>query len=295
MGTHETIQQLSGHQGAIYDVTWANDQSCWLTAGGDGIIAEWAEDGSGEGRALLHHDQAFFSVSAHKRMRVAGAENGDLFLWEQGQEDLARRIKAHSSGLFALTWMEDGTLVTGGGDERVIHWKDNAVQSDWQMKGGRKIRCVVPSDAGIFIGTSGGAAVISPPLNAVGSLQGGTTIAGHEGGTYAAIWHPQKRVWISGGRDGYLRVWDPQGALLLSIPAHESAIYRLSYFNGMLWTASRDKSLKAWGWNDLEPHEKVTHKDGGSHRSINAMASNGRTTGRLIFGGDDRLVRMLIR
>ena len=94
MGTHETIQQLSGHQGAIYDVTWADDQSCWLTAGGDGIIAEWAEDGSGEGRAVLHHEQAFYSVSAHQQMRVAGAENGDLFLWKRGESD---RCKTHKS------------------------------------------------------------------------------------------------------------------------------------------------------------------------------------------------------
>ena len=295
MGTHETIQQLSGHQGAIYDVTWADDQSCWLTAGGDGIIAEWAEDGSGEGRAVLHHEQAFYSVSAHQQMRVAGAENGDLFRWKRGESDRARRISAHTSGLFALTWMKDGTLVTGGGDERVVRWNEHEILSEWHIQGARKIRCIVPSDAGVFVGTSGGEAIISPPLGAVGCLKGGIAIAGHSGGTYAAVWHPQKRVWISGGRDGHLRVWDAAGASLLSIPAHESAIYRVCQFNGMLWTASRDKTLKAWGWNDLEPLEKVTHRQGGSNRSINALAASGRPLDRLVFGGDDRIGRMFTR
>ena len=41
-----------------------------LKYGGDGIVAEWKADGSGEGRALLHHEKAFFSgepMPAHER------------------------------------------------------------------------------------------------------------------------------------------------------------------------------------------------------------------------------------
>ena len=63
---------------------------------------------------------------------------------------------------------------------------NNEIQSEWHIQGARKIRCIVPSDAGIFVGTSGGEAIISPPLDAVGCLKGGIAIAGHSGGTYAA-------------------------------------------------------------------------------------------------------------
>ena len=60
MGTHETTAHLSGHQGAIYDALWDPNTRTWLTAGGDGIVAEWHAQGTGEGRALLHHEKAFF-------------------------------------------------------------------------------------------------------------------------------------------------------------------------------------------------------------------------------------------
>jgi WD40 repeat protein len=60
-----------------------------------------------------------------------------------------------------------------------------------------------------------------------------------------------------------------------------------------LWTASRDKTLKAWRLNDLAFVRKITRREGGSTRSINALAC--RTlpeSSTLLFGGDDRTGRL---
>ena len=293
MGMDETFTQLSGHQGAIYDAAWNADTCTWMTAGGDGIVAEWSQDGSGEGKALLHHDRAFFSVGSWAAERVAGTENGELFRWTSGNAASARRIEAHQKGVFACSWNQQGQLFTGGGDERIVAWRSQQIDREWTWHGAQKIRCIVPSEAGTFIGTSEGRACISTSMNTIHSLQEVVAIKGHDGGTYAAIWHAQKGVWISGGRDGHLRVWRPDGSEVLSIPAHEGAIYRLILTPSTLWSASRDASIKAWDASTLSPCRKIGRREGGGSRSINALQLNVGTPSLLLFGGDDRTGRLV--
>lgn len=290
MGTNETTVHLSGHQGAIYDAWWDAAGQTWLTAGGDGIIAEWPGDGQGAGRALLHHEKAFFSVSSSGEQRAAGTENGELFRWTSSHSASATRIEAHRNGLFALAWMPDGRLLTGGGDERILMWDGSRICGEWRIPGAQKIRCIVLQENEVFIGTTQGKGHLFA-LNARGdALKQVAETSGHSGGCYAAVWHPEKRAWITGGRDGHLRVWRADQGELLALPAHEGAIYRMVIAGDQLWTASRDKSLKTWGLADLSSARKITHRNEGSARSINALAHSEKA---VLFGGDDRLGRLL--
>ena len=108
----------------------------------------------------------------------------------------------------------------------------------------------------------------------------------------AALWLPEKRTWLSSGGTG-LRAWTSTGEEILSIPAHEGAIYRMVSDGTHLWTASRDKTLKAWRLSDLAFVRKITHREGGSTRSINALACRTQPqSSTLLFGGDDRTGRL---
>ena len=290
MGTNETTVHLSGHQGAIYDACWDVASQTWLTAGGDGIIAEWPSNGQGEGSALLHHQKAFFSVSSHGAARAAGTENGELFRWKDGDAATATRIEAHRNGLFALAWMPDGRLLTGGGDERILMWEDSRLCGEWRIPGAQKIRCIVLHQKQAFVGTTSGKGYLFQWNQQDSTFERMGDVGGHSGGCYAAVWHPLKQAWITGGRDGHLRVWRFDQGEILAFPAHEGAIYRMAIAGDELWTASRDKTLKAWRLSDLSPVRKVTHSTGGSARSLNALAQSGQA---ILFGGDDRLGRLL--
>lgn len=290
MGTNETTVHLSGHQGAIYDAFWDAASGTWLTAGGDGIVAEWPEDGKGEGRALLHHEKAFFAVSARGTARAAGTENGELFRWNAAEAKEAKRLEAHDNGLFALAWTKSGALLSGGGDARILVWDGANVQSEWHLPGAQKIRCIVPNGNRLFIGTTQGQGYLATTEEASPIPPVFSAIPGHEGGCYAAVWHQGKSAWISGGRDGHLRAWQADGREILAFPAHEGAIYRMVIAQGTLWTASRDKTVKAWSMTDLSPQKKITFREGGSNRSINALSAS---PSALLFGGDDRTGRLL--
>ena len=61
-----------------------------------------------------------------------------------------------------------------------------------------------------------------------------------------------------------------------------------------LWTASRDKTLKAWLSDSVSFSLSLTHREGGSPRSINALACNAeQPSSTILFGGDDRTGRLL--
>lgn len=294
MGTNETTVHLSGHQGAIYDVAWDSSTQTWLTAGGDGIVAEWNANGTGEGRALLHHEKAFFTVGAHDTLRAAGTENGELFTWEAAQPEAVSRIEAHSNGIFAMAWSSKLHLLTGGGDQRIALWHDTELLDEWSLPGAEKIRCLVHGPTSLFIGTTSGKAYLCEHLQAGERMHQTVELPGHVGGSYAALWLPEKKTWLSSGRDGCIRAWTPTGGEILSIPAHEGAIYRMVSDGTHLWTASRDKTLKAWRLNDLAFVRKISHREGGSSRSINALACNAKEhSSTLLFGGDDRTGRLL--
>jgi WD40 repeat protein len=110
---------------------------------------------------------------------------------------------------------------------------------------------------------------------------------------YDAVFLPQKAVWLTGGRDGHIRVWSKEGKALLATPAHEAAIYRIAVHGNLIYTASRDKTVKSWNVGDLSFVSKWSHMNGGAKRSVNALTIGGTNQDQLLSAGDDRMIRIL--
>ena len=164
---------------------------------------------------------------------------------------------------------------------------------EWHWNGATKIRVICPSEAGILVGSSSGSGLIAPALSEPHDLAKAISIEGHAGGLYAAVFLPEKAVWLTGGRDGHIRVWTTEGKALLATPAHEAAIYRMAVHGNLVYTASRDKTVKAWNVSDLSFVSKWSHKNGGAKRSVNALSVGGTKQEWLLSAGDDRMIRIL--
>lgn len=282
MQTDSTTERWTGHNGAIYDVAFDERHGGWLSAGGDGLIVRWSD--SGQGQAIMHHNEAFFSVSSAAGEVAAGTAGGELFLKPAHGE--TARIPLHAAGLFSLLRM-DSEWLTGGGSGQIRLAHSPPLPPLSEAPG--KIRCFVPGpDGSVFVGTSGGnghllnlsTGIASPP------------IAHHEGGLYCAHYLDTKGTWITGGRDGHLRVWKASGELVWSFPAHAGSIYRLIAVGNHLWTASRDKSIKGWRLSDLGMQFKIGPGAHAHTRSVNALGGRLLEDGQteLVSGGDDRIV-----
>ena len=290
MGTNEKENALSGHQGALYDAAWNATTQEWVTAGGDGVVAKWPFQDPNAGQAVLHHEKAFFCVCVTTDGLVAGTEDGELFFFNTSEE--TKRWTAHRGGVFSLLQHENGRIYSGGGDGRILEWTSGRLTGEWSLAKPAKIRTLVAQGGNIFVGSSNGEGRIWNPNESM-DLAVAPAMGFHEGGLYAALFLDSKNVWVTGGRDGHLRVWNSAGESVMNIPAHEGAIYRMQRTADKIWTASRDKTVKCWSASTLQPLSKWTHRNGGCRRSVNALIIGGPKNEWLLAGGDDRLGRVV--
>jgi WD40 repeat protein len=287
MKPSQTQATFSGHNGAIYSAAFSPLLNQWITAGGDGIVAAWDEDG--QGSALMHHAQAFYSVACAGEWTIAGTASGEvMFAGHHGSEPA--RVNAHQQGVFAIVW--DGNhLWTGGGDGKLIRWElaGNAWKSIqvFTVPEPSKIRFLCPSPKGMLLGTSGGW------LGKLYENQFLSFASNSDAAHYAGIFLPEKEAWIVASGDGHLSVFDETGKSVYRFPAHEGPIYRLVLAGECIWSASRDKRIKSWNVLDLAAQECIAFKSGGHHRSINALALAPKAAGfQMLSAGDDRVARL---
>ena len=287
------IRRFEGHAGAVYDAVWHPGAAAFLTAGGDGTVARWLLD-SPDGLAVLHHSRAFFSVTPWGDGLIAGTEDGELFHRADLGAGSARRITAHGGGVFTAV-PSGADLYTGGGDGAVRHWTV-AQDGTWSPAGevvlphAAKVRTLARRPGALLAATSGGAVWEFPWTGSVPDFRSPRRLTEHPGGCHAAVWHPGKRVWITGGKDGQLRVTSPDGTQVLAFAAHAGTVYRLVLEQGVLVSAGRDKAVKAWDAQTLAPLARTAPATGGPTRSVNALAASPHG---VVCGGDDRIGRLL--
>lgn len=271
-----------GHQGAVYDVVWEGGNRTWLSAGGDGVVALWAL-GSEDGQAVFHHAAPFFCVGVWNGDAVAGNSTGEIFL-KTGTTHAVRRV--HESPVFSLHVDRQNRLWSGDGSGRICRWERTAlgmeVTLDVKTDLG-KIRSLDTHPDGILVaGGSGSWAVLTEAGTVALEVQA------HERSCYWARYWPSKQVVLSGGQDGLLVVHHGEDEVL-SLPVHQSAVYRGIVAGTTLWTASRDKEVKAWDVQTLEPLGKLSRPH---TRSVNALALGGDDGTLLASGSDDRSMKV---
>lgn len=277
---------FSGHNGAIYDAAFWEAKSAWVTAGGDGVVAMWGDDQLG--RAILHHQQAFYSVLTHEDWLFAGSSNGELFASHGGTAP--QRLVAHEQGLFALV-LHENRLWTGGGLGQILAWKCQnqtwRVTERIQLPNLGKVRMFLPLGEAMLVGTSDGL---------LGTIKEGLFtpfLSVPKVAHYAAVHLPEKDAFLTGDADGHLRAYRRDGSPVLAFPAHQGPVYRVVVCGDVIWSASRDKTIKAWHSHDLRPLAKIEVGKVMQRRSINALSVKLRSEGHeLLAGGDNRLAHV---
>lgn len=274
--------RLQGHSGAIYDVAWCGATNSWCTAGGDGVVATWGP-GADNGNALFHHASPFYAVSAWEDGVVAGNATGEV-LGKWGDHHAATHL--HRGPVFSICTDAEGLLWTGDGLGQLIRWKrdKNGMQSTTHVTTDLgKIRSIAAHPEGLLVAGGQGAWAI---LSLAGDVL--ETRLVHERSCYWALRLPEKEVVISGGQDGKLVVCRGEERVV-ELPIHQSAVYRGVHHGDILWTAGRDKDVKAWNIHTLEPLGKIERPHA---RSVNALCLGGASGTLLATGGDDRMLKV---
>jgi len=274
--------RLQGHSGAIYDAAWCASTESWCTAGGDGVVATWAQ-GWEHGKALFHHASPFYAVTTWDGGVVAGNATGEV-LGRWGDSHTAKHV--HRAPVFSLHADDEGMLWTGDGQGQLVRWKrdEHGMQvADTVSTDLGKIRSISSHPQGLLVaGGHGFWAILSKDGTVLATRQA------HERSCYWAIHLPEKQAVISGGQDGKLVVCLGEERVVV-LPIHQSAVYRGVRCGDVLWTAGRDKDVKAWDVHTLEPVGKLERPHA---RSVNALALGGAAGAQLATGGDDRMLKV---
>lgn len=273
---------LRGHHGAVYDLAWNAGNQTWASAGGDGVIARW-ETGATDGVALFQHTSPFYAVAEWQGHIVGGNATGELFFNIAGKHTVQ---SVHKASVFALHVDGEGTLWSGDGNGTLCRWScqgSTVAQVQLISTNLGKIRNIENHPEGLLVAGGEGQWCV---LDLAGTIL--QRVPAHPRSCYWAMHWPHKNVVVSGGQDGEVCVHQDD-AEVLRLEVHQSALYRGMVRDGVLWTCGRDKDVKAWSTQSLDPMGKLPNPHA---RSVNALAIGGVDGELLATGSDDRSIKI---
>jgi len=287
----------TGHKGSVYTIGASLDQDKFITAGSDGIIAEWSFDDRIEGIPLAQVNNIVYSmfVDLDSKLLVIGQAAGGLHIIDLVQKKEMRLLQYHESPIFNITTHNDYQwIISLGGNGKIVitSLKDFSLIREVEVGGG-KLRSIVINDSGdtAIVGTADGTIHFFklPDWRQIKIIQ-----AHQEGFSVNSLkYNLDETLLYSGSRDAHLNIYDVKDEFkkINSIPAHNYAIYSIvsSPDGTQIATASRDKTIKIWDANDMTLQMRIElGKTEGHKNSVNTLYWH--PNGKLISGSDDRSI-----
>ena len=281
------ITKFKGHKGSIYCIE-SGDDNHFFTAGSEGIIAEWHLDEPEEGKLMARVPGVVYTMMRlQENLLLAGTAHGHVQVIDIAERKEIRLLQYHSSPVFRLAWWPGKNLLFSLAGDGTIQVYDAALNPVYAMRPvSGKLRSIAFSETNFYIGSPDGMILqFSDSFECIGSY------AAHEPGFGVnALWLHQGLLY-SGSRDARIIISDPvTGKLLQTVPAHNYAIYAIKPVPGkenIIATASRDKTVKLWNTDTLEPLQRLDATLDGHSNSVNDLVWLNEKT--LVTTGDDRI------
>lgn len=293
-GLFEHTKDMVGHASGVY--TLAADDKLLYSGSGDGMLATWDLNTLEPAPFSVNVGKPIYSVSVHGDRIYIGQSNGGLHVVDRAQKKELQHIQIHNNGIFdILIDSKENRLYTAGGEGSigVFDLADMRLRIQIPLAH-KKLRglTVSPDGAFLLVSSSNGFIYVleTEYMNELYNFKA------HDGGAYGMNWTTDKTL-VTGGRDAHLRMWKVQRETaeeVNAIPAHNFAIYHIALNDeGLLATASRDKTVKVWNPSIMQKPQRLLEKLTTSHRnSVNDVIW---VNGQLFSAGDDKLIKVWAR
>jgi len=287
---------LKGHNAAVYALSRFQKKDEFLSAGGDGWVAQWSLKDKENGKLLAKTASSNFSLNYNKQDNILAVGDilGDLHIVKLDENNEPRKISYHKKGIFGIYRLEK-ELLTLAGDGLLTKWdaltlaKKESIQLSFNRIRGfaeaknRGFLIIGSSDKNIYFIKKDGFTIQD------------TVKQAHLNSIFALALNDEERILLSGGRDAELKIWSwgAEIALIKSIPAHLFTINAIRYSpdQRLFATASRDKTIKIWDSKEfrlLKVLEAI--RDKGHVNSVNDLLWLSKD--RLISCSDDRTIKV---
>jgi WD40 repeat protein len=282
----QKVKEIQGHAGAIY--TCAYDGKFLYTGSADKFVTRWNLEEGTQDKFAIKFEQSIYALAIHKHKLFVGLANGALHVFDLNNRTELKHFVQHKEALFSIKVDPSNHRVyAGDADGNLSVWDSETLELEIYLPlGVGKIRDIAISQySDIAIsGQDGTVRIIETEyFNEI------ATIKAHKDGATAVLFNPlQSEELITGGKDAHIRNWNwKTGEMLLEIPAHNFAVYRLITVGEALVSISRDKTVKVWN-QKLGFSKRLDFKEGGHRHSVNdAIALDASTFATV---GDDKRI-----
>jgi WD40 repeat protein len=286
------FKEFSGHGAGIYSLAF--DGQFIYSASADHYVARWNIETGEQDRFAIKFDFPVYSIALLKQntMLAVGLSSGDLHLFDLINRVEVKFYKQHTKALFCIVEnSEKQQFYTADADGNLAIW--DSLNLDLLL--------YLPLDCGkirrISVDASGEHFALACQDGTIRIFETSFfneihTFEAHEGGTTAIVFNPlNENELFSGGKDAHISHWNwREENRLKSIPAHNFVVYDLKIMpsTNYLISASRDKTVKLWGLNDLSSIQRLDIKQKGHRHSVNVLQEINEIT--FVSASDDKRI-----
>lgn len=200
---------------------------------------------------MFRSQVGFVAMSANGLMEISANNQGEIKLWKLNH-DLLKPLKAHEHKIWDVATSPDGKLIASTSvDQTLKLWRSDGtlLQTLKDNKSTVFRTAVFSQDSRMLVTGSVDQQVqiwdiSNPETSEIKLLK---TLAGHQAPVNALAIAPDGKT-IASGDNKTIRLWNFEGKLLHSFPAHNQIIWRLGFsLDGQfIASASADGTAKIW-------------------------------------------------
>jgi WD40 repeat protein len=284
---------LTGHSSAVYAVIPGIESNRFYTGAGDGFVAEWNLETGSQEKFSAKLENPVFSILflPLKKWLLAATSTGSIHCINLIEKKEIRHLALHRGPIYHMVYLPlQNQFVVAGGDGVLSTWSAESMELVRSIPvGDMKLRKIAVEQDGKRMAVACGDGTVR--IFETDFLNETVTIPGHIGGAGCVAWHPDKKILVTGGKDGMIRCWHSGENFrkVLELPAHKTAVYTIAFSQGgeVCASCSLDKTIKTWESSTFEFIEKMDFANGGHQRSVNDLCW---AAGKLITVSDDRRI-----
>ena len=289
------INDLIGHEGAIYALEESFQENKCYSAGFDNMVVEWGLIEKKNPIAIAKLPSKAFSILKIESLNLllVGTAQGGVHIIDIITKTEIKFLLVQTDMIFDLLYIENkNQLVVVSADGSFSVWNcENWTLITHKKLTTSKLRACIEYNGQLLIGCEDGIIrILNSNFNQINQIS--THDSGF--GVNTLLISPSKKYLISGSRDGHLNFHSIENnyELVKRIPAHNFAVYDIKFSpdQSKFITVSRDKSFKIWDSKTLEVITKIDFKNKGHKASVNsALWTNNNL---IVTTGDDRSIKV---